>query len=177
MDVQDECCCGIDGHKRTVVACVIVPGAQKGEVEKATRTSAPRADVRGALAQWVQAKGVTHVAMESVGVYGKPVFNLLEGHFTVIVVNAERIKTLRGRKRLRSIAIRAALSLARHARPSPVREVSLQKKREKGADKALCAVARKLLALVFVMLKKNLDYGYLEDRWYNQKLRTLQAAA
>jgi transposase len=98
MDVQYERCCGIDVHKRTVVACVIVPGAQKGEAEKETQTYSTMADDLGALAQWVQAKGVTHVAMESTGVYWKPVFNLLDGQFAVIVVNAERIKALRGRK-------------------------------------------------------------------------------
>ena len=98
MDVKYERCCGIDVHKRTVVACVIVPGAHKGEVEKETRTYATMADDLGALAQWLQAKGVTHVAMESTGVYWKPVFNLLEGQFAVLVVNAERSKALRGRK-------------------------------------------------------------------------------
>lgn len=98
MDVKYERCCGIDVHKKTVVACVIVPGAQKGAVEKETQTYATMADDLGALAQWLQAKGVTQVAMESTGVYWKPVFNLLEGQFAVIVVNAERSKALRGRK-------------------------------------------------------------------------------
>jgi transposase len=98
MDVKYERCCGIDVHKRTVVACVIVSGAHKGEVEKETRTYATMADDLGALGQWLQAKGVTHVAMESTGVYWKPVFNLLEGQFAVMVVNAERSKALRGRK-------------------------------------------------------------------------------
>jgi transposase len=98
MDVQYERCCGIDVHKRTVVACVIISGARKGEVEKETRTYATMADDLGTLAQWLQAKGVTHVAMESTGVYWKPVFNLLEGQFAVLVVNAERSKALRGRK-------------------------------------------------------------------------------
>src|SRR4029450_3531643 len=76
----------------------MVPGTQKGGIEKETRTYATMADDLGALAQWLQAKGVTHVAMESMGVYWKPVFNLLEGRFAVIVVNAERSKALRGRK-------------------------------------------------------------------------------
>ena len=75
--------------------------------------------------------------------------------------------TTQGRKRLRSIVLRAALSLARHARPSPLRDFYLQKEREKGAGKALCAVARKILPLLFVMLKQPLDYWYLEDRLYH----------
>jgi hypothetical protein len=52
-----------------------------------------------------------------------------------------------------------------------------QKKREKGAGKAICAAARKLLVIIFVMLKKGLDYWYVEDKLYNEKLRALRAAA
>ena len=88
MEVKYERCCGIDVHKKTVVACVIVPGAKRGEVEKETRTYATMADDLGALGQWLQSKGVTHIAMESTGVYWKPVFNLLEGQFAIVVVNA-----------------------------------------------------------------------------------------
>ena len=49
--------------------------------------------------------------------------------------------------------------------------------KERGTGKAICAAARKLLTIVFVMLKQNLDYWYIEDRLYNQKLRDLQHAA
>jgi transposase len=98
MEVKYERCCGIDVHKKTGVACVIVPGAKRGAVEKETRTYATMADDLGALGQWLQSKGVTHLAMESTGVYWKPVFNLLEGQFAIVVVNAERSKALRGRK-------------------------------------------------------------------------------
>src|SRR5262245_52650103 len=69
MEVQYERCCGIDVHKKTVVACVIVPGARRGGVEKETQTYATMADDLGALGQWLQSKGVTHIAMESTGVY------------------------------------------------------------------------------------------------------------
>jgi len=92
MEVKYERCCGIDVHKKTVVACAIVPGAKRGEVEKETQTYATMADDLGALGHWLQSKGVTHIALESTGVYWKPVFNLLEGQFTIVVVNAERIK-------------------------------------------------------------------------------------
>jgi transposase len=98
MEVKYARCCGIDVHKKTVVACVIVPGAKRGEVEKETRTYATMAEDLGAFGQWLRSKGVTHLAMESTGVYWKPVFNLLEGQFAIVVVNAERIKALRGRK-------------------------------------------------------------------------------
>jgi transposase len=50
------------------------------------------------LAQWLIAQGVTHVAMESTGVYWKPIYNVLEGQFELLVINAEHFKKLRGRK-------------------------------------------------------------------------------
>jgi transposase len=84
--------------------------------------------------------------------------------------------TKRGRKRLRTIAIRAVLSMVGKTE-TPLMEFYQRKKREKGAGKAICATARKLLTVIFVMLKKGLDYWYLEDRLYNRKLRALDAAA
>jgi transposase len=84
--------------------------------------------------------------------------------------------TKQGRKRLRTIAIRAVLSMINKTK-TPLMEFYQKKKREKGAGKAICATARKLLTIIFVMLKKELDYWYLEDRLYNRKLRALNAAA
>lgn len=83
--------------------------------------------------------------------------------------------TKQGRKRLRTICIRAVLSMVKRTK-TPLMEFYEQKKREKGAGKAICATARKLLVIVFVMLKKELDYWYLEERLYNEKLRALRAA-
>jgi transposase len=80
-----------------------------------------------------------------------------------------------GRKRLRTTAIRAVLSMVNRT-SSPLMDFYQKKKREKGSGKAICATARKLLTIVFVMLKKDLDYWYLEDRLYNQKLRQLNKA-
>jgi transposase len=84
--------------------------------------------------------------------------------------------TKRGRKRLRTIAIQAVLSMVNRT-DTPLMSFYQKKKREKGAGKAICATARKLLTIIFVMLKKKLDYWYLEDRLYNCKLRALVAAA
>jgi transposase len=84
--------------------------------------------------------------------------------------------TKQGRKRLRTICIRAVLSMVNRTK-TPLMEFYQQKKREKGAGKAIVATARKLLVIVFVMLKKGLDYWYIEDRLYNQKLSALRAAA
>ena len=84
--------------------------------------------------------------------------------------------TKQGRKRLRTICIRAVLSMVNRTK-TPLMEFYQKKKREKGAGKAIVATARKLLVIVFVMLKKGLDYWYIEDRLYNQKLSALRAAA
>ena len=97
MQVVYEACCGIDVHKRTVVASAIVPGPD-GQPVKETRTFDTLTENLEALAGWLQGLGVTHVAMESTGVYWKPVYNLLDGRFAILVVNAEHIKALAGRK-------------------------------------------------------------------------------
>src|SRR5437588_9265226 len=97
MEVRYERCCGIDVHKKTVVACLIVPG-DDGKPQKETRTFETMTGDLHALAQWLKGAGCTHVAMESTGVYWKPVFNLLEGQFEILVVNAAHIKAVPGRK-------------------------------------------------------------------------------
>lgn len=84
--------------------------------------------------------------------------------------------TKQGRKRLRTITIRAVLAMVNKTK-TPLMEFYQKKKREKGAGKAICATARKLLTIIFVMLKKGLDYWYIQDRLYNRKLRLLSAAA
>ncbi len=83
--------------------------------------------------------------------------------------------TKQGRKRLRTVAIRAVLSMVNRTH-TPLMSFYQKKKREKGSGKAICATARKLLTIIFVMLKKELDYWYLEERLYNRKLRLLNAA-
>jgi transposase len=84
--------------------------------------------------------------------------------------------TKRGRKRLRTVCIQAVLAMVNRT-DTPLMSFYQKKKREKGAGKAICATARKLLTVIFVLLKKELDYWYLEDRLYNSKLRALNAAA
>jgi transposase len=93
MQVVYECCCGLDVHKRTVVACVYTPEG------KETRTFDTMTGDLLKLADWLTEKAVTHVAMESAGVYWQPVYNLLEGlGLTLLVVNAHHIKAVPGRK-------------------------------------------------------------------------------
>ena len=97
MEITYTHVAGLDVHKQTVVACVFTPGP-KGKPQKEIRTFGTMTQDLLALADWLSAKGVTHVAMESTGELWKPVYNLLEGSFTVLVVNAQHIKSVPGRK-------------------------------------------------------------------------------
>jgi transposase len=97
MDVIYSRCCGLDIHKKTVVACLI-NSVQGQQPQKEVRTFRTMTAELLLLADWLQMAGCTHVAMESTGVYWRPVYNLLEGLFTLLVVNAQHIKAVPGRK-------------------------------------------------------------------------------
>jgi transposase len=97
MDLIHACCAGLDVHKRTVVACARRVGPD-GAAVREVRTFGTTTGELLALSDWLEARGVGHVAMESTGVYWKPIFNLLEGDFEVILVNAHRLKQVPGRK-------------------------------------------------------------------------------
>jgi transposase len=97
MQVLYGCCCGLDIHKRFAVACVLTTAAD-GSVQKVTRTFSTMTDELLALLDWLTEVGCTHVAMESTSAYWRPIYNLLEGHLTVLVANAFHIKAVPGRK-------------------------------------------------------------------------------
>jgi transposase len=97
LDLIHTRCAGLDVHKKTVVACIRRLGPD-GAIDSQVRTYRTMTADLIALADWLDAEGVTHVAMESTGVYWKPVFHLLEGRFEVLLVNAHRIKNVPGRK-------------------------------------------------------------------------------
>jgi transposase len=97
MEVVHERCCGLDVHKETVVACVVVPGAGKQPHKEIRTFNTMTADLLE-LADWLTGQGVTHVALESTGVYWKAPWNVLEGSFTLLLVNAQHIKQVPGRK-------------------------------------------------------------------------------
>jgi transposase len=97
MDHLHERCAGLDVHKKTVVACIRRRDPD-GTVHSQVRTFGTMTAELLALADWLDAEGVRPVAMESTGVYWKPIFNLLEGRFAVILVNAQRLKRVPGRK-------------------------------------------------------------------------------
>jgi transposase len=91
MEVVYACCGGLDVHAKTVAACLIKNG------RKEVRTFATMTDELLQLAAWLVQAGCTHVALESTRVYWKPVFNILEGGLSVILVTARHIKAVPGR--------------------------------------------------------------------------------
>lgn len=96
MQVIYERCCGLDVHKRTITACRLkwLGSDRQREIRQfGTMTK----DLL-ALSDWLVHEGCTHVAMESTGVYWKPVYNILEGQFELLVVNAQHLKAVPGRK-------------------------------------------------------------------------------
>jgi transposase len=97
MEIVHPCCAGLDVHKKTVVACIrrITPD---GRVHLETRSFITMTSDLLALADWLDAEGVTHAAMESTGVYWKPVFHILEERLEIMLVNAQHIKRVPGRK-------------------------------------------------------------------------------
>ena len=97
MQVIYACCCGLDVHKKIIAACVLVCDEQ-GRKRKEIRSFGTMTQDLLALTDWLRTLEVTHVAMESTGVYWKPVWNILEGHFELLLVNAQHIKAVPGRK-------------------------------------------------------------------------------
>ncbi len=97
MDVVYRRCCGLDVHKRTVVACLLLLEESGEKRQKKREFGTFRSDLIS-LMRWLFLHKVTHVAMESTGVYWKPVWNVLEGKFTVVLVNPQHMKALPGRK-------------------------------------------------------------------------------
>ena len=93
MDIIIERGCGLDVHKKTVSACIMGAG-----LKKEIRTYGTTTNVLLRLKEWLIEIGITHIAMESTGVYWKPVFNILEDSFDVILVNARHVKNVPGRK-------------------------------------------------------------------------------
>jgi transposase len=97
MENLYPCCAGLDVHKESVEACVrrMEP---TGRLHQQTRPWGTMTRDLLAMSDWMVAQGVTHVAMESTGVYWKPIYNILESRFTVLLVNARHLKQVPGRK-------------------------------------------------------------------------------
>jgi len=126
MEVLYPRCAGIDVHKDSVVVCVRTrEGA--GRVEQQVRTFGTMTRDLLALSDWLAERRVTHAAMKSTGVYWVPVFNILEDSVQVILVNAQHVKKVPGRKtdvkdcQLLAELLQAGLLQASFVPPAPVR--------------------------------------------------------
>ena len=125
MQVVHEVCCGLDVHKKSVTACVLWVSGRRRQ----TRAFGTFTHELLELGDWLRACGVTHVAMESTGVYWKPVWNLLEGQFEVLLVNAQHIKAVPGRKTDQKDSewiadlLQHGLLRASFVPPTPIREL------------------------------------------------------
>jgi transposase len=97
MELIYTICCGLDVHKRSIQACLRRLGPD-GRIHQEVRSFGTMTRDILEMADWLAAAGVTHVAMESTGVYWKPIYNLLEGRFTLLLVNARHVKHVPGRK-------------------------------------------------------------------------------
>ena len=89
--------CGLDVHQATVVACLLIV-LKNGQVQKQVRTFGTTTRELMGLREWLLSGGCTHVAMESTGVYWKPIYAILEGAFEIVVANAQHVKKVPGRK-------------------------------------------------------------------------------
>jgi len=97
MEAIFRCCAGLDVHSKTVAACVRRIDDQ-GKIHAEVRTFGTMTRDLLALCDWLVSEGVSHVAMESTGVFWKPIYNILEGQFQILLVNARHIKNVPGRK-------------------------------------------------------------------------------
>lgn len=97
LEVKIERCAGIDVHKKFVMVCVLIGLAHQKPTSEVRRFGTSVPELQRLLA-WLLEKGCTDVVMESTGSYWKPVFNILEADLRVILVNAEKVKVLRGKK-------------------------------------------------------------------------------
>ena len=97
MEILYERCAGLDVHKKNVKACFSAPG-KDGHRQKETRTYLTMTPNLLEMRDWLKEQGCTHIALEATGVYWRPIYNLLEGDFEILVVNAHHIKAVPGRK-------------------------------------------------------------------------------
>lgn len=98
MDILHTHCAGLDVHQKEIVACVLTGSSDK-ELVKEIRTFPTMTKNLYEMLRWFENLQITHIAMESTGIYWKPVFNILEDYFDITLANAQRIKNVLGRKK------------------------------------------------------------------------------
>ena len=153
MEVLYRCCCGLDVHKKSITACVLWAEAKGRRKEKRTFGTFTR-DLLSLL-DWLKQCGVTHVAMESTGVYWKPVWNILEGQLEqVLLVNAQHTCQ----------AAWAVTRLKKHYLAAFYHRLAARR----GGKGAIIAVAHALLVMAYHMLQRNVDYRELGPDYFDR---------
>ena len=154
MEKVVSCCAGLDVHKEFVEACVrrIEPDGRLHQ--KTQRWPTMTADLL-AMAGWLAAQGVTHVAMESTGVFWKPIFNILEDRFTVLLVNARHLKQVPGRK-------------STHTRNSCLASQYRRLAGRRGKKRALIAVGHSILVIYYHMMSRATAYADLGGDFFDR---------
>ena len=150
MEVVYRCCVGLDVHKKSISANLLRRGVEGQEDVDEVRSCGTMTQDLLALSQWLKQAGCTHVAMESTGVYWKPIYNILdEEGFEVILVNAKHIKNVPGRKTdvqdCQWIAqlLQHGLLKASFIPPEPIRQLrDLTRQRKKLVDQKASCVQR-----------------------------------
>jgi transposase len=128
MEAIIEKCCGLDVHQATVVACVLVSDGNKPAKKQVRKFRTVHRELL-ALADWLTELGITHVGMESTGIYWVPVFRALEGRFELVIGNAQHIKNVPGRKtdvkdsEWLAHLVRCGLIRPSFVPPQPIREL------------------------------------------------------
>lgn len=129
MDVMHQRCCGLDIHKKSISACVII-SERIGRAKKHMQVFGTMTRDLLELADWLRGLGVTHAAMEATGVYWKPVWNVLEGcSLELLLINPQHVKALPGRKTDQKDAewladlLRHGLLRPSFIPPAPIREL------------------------------------------------------
>src|SRR3972149_4649870 len=171
MEILHQRCCGLDVHKKSVVACLLTPGS-RGEPGKETRTfSTMTADLL-AMAQWLEGEGCTHVAMESTGSYWKPIYNLLEDRFELLLVNARHLKAVPGRK----TDVKDAEWIAQLLRHGLVRGSFVPNRRERGLRALVGVSGRAMLEAMIVGVDDPAALASLAMGRMRSKKTTLESA-
>ncbi|HWP55868.1 MAG TPA: IS110 family transposase [Pyrinomonadaceae bacterium] len=148
MNIIHRCCCGLDVHAKTVVACLIKHG------KKQIRTYSTMTDDLLRLSDWLVSEGCRQVAIESTGVYWKPVFNILEGVLEVVLVNARHVKGVPGRKtdvrdcEWLADLLRHGLLRASFIPPLPIRELRELTRHRHTLVRDQTAVSNRIIKLV-----------------------------
>ncbi len=178
MDQLIERACGLDVHRDSIATCVRVPGPQGQRVQHVGTFGTTTADLL-ALRDWLEAHGVTHLAMESTGVYWKPVYYVLEDRFECLLVNAgpgqnesagkHRSGRIRkGNRWLRRTLVLAAHA-ARHTKDTALAARYYRIARHRGQKKAIVAVAHTLLVIAYHVIAEQATYHELGFDYHDRR--------